>query len=191
LDRTGLLGNIAASVVTIYRGRQWLDTKGLEGEGRISYKQGLVRGIKTFQEARDQADKDLHTLFLAEYTFLAQELELCDIQDTKAINSLTKAIKEFDESFLALEVSQNTGVYKCVEKSFSHRPEFRYKEMPKDAVHVACAGHKARLDNILRSPGINLTEKELLKQRYSNMIAAQSIYLEKQKKILLNNPITE
>jgi hypothetical protein len=58
--------------------------------------------------------------------------------------------------------------------------------MPKDAFHVACAGHKARLDNILKSPGINLLEKELLKQRQANMITAQSVYLEMQKKLLAN-----
>jgi hypothetical protein len=53
-------------------------------------------------------------------------------------------------------------------------------------IHVACTGHKTRLDNILKSPGINLLEKELLKQRQANIITAQSIYLEMQNKILVN-----
>ena len=38
MDRTGLIGKIQIGVTTIYQGRQWLDTEGLEGEGRISYK---------------------------------------------------------------------------------------------------------------------------------------------------------
>jgi len=58
--------------------------------------------------------------------------------------------------------------------------------MPKDAFHRACGGHKTRLNNILRSPGINLTEKKLLEQRLTNIITAQSVYYEKQKKALTN-----
>jgi hypothetical protein len=184
LDRIGLLANIYDSALAIDQGRKWLDTDGLEHEGRISYKNGLALGIEAFRKTQARADDDLHTFLAVEYTFLTQELEFCAPQDTKAITSLTKAILEFDEAFLALEVLQNAESYKFVEKAISHRPEFRYKEMPKDAFHVACAGHKARLDNILKSPGINLTEKELLKQRHSNMVTTQSVYLEKQKKIL-------
>jgi predicted nucleic acid-binding protein len=184
LDKAGLLAKINAGVITIYQGRKWLDIEGLEGEGRISYKNGLALGIEAFQEAQTHSADDLQTLFVAEYMFLVQELELCASGDTKAIASLTKAIQEFDEAFLALEVLQNAEIYQSVEKTYSHRTEFRHKGMPKDAFHVACAGHKARLDNILRSPGINITEKQLLKQRYSNMATAQSEYLERQKRIL-------
>jgi hypothetical protein len=62
---------------------------------------------------------------------------------------------------------QNAETYILLEKVFSHRPEFRYKGMPKDAFHVACAGHILRIKNILKSPGINLVEKGLLEQRRS------------------------
>lgn len=186
MDRTGLIGKIHAGVTMIYRGRQWLNTEGLEGEGRVSYQDGLTLGIEAFLEAQSGAAKDLHTLFVVEYTFLIQEFELCDLRDTKARISLKKAIQEFDEAFLALEVLQNKEIYKFVEKTYSTRTEFRHKGMPKDAAHVACAGHRARLDNILKSPGINLLEKELLKQRCANMTTAQSVYLEKQKLLLHN-----
>ena len=50
--------------------------------------------------------------------------------------------------------------------------------------HHACISHKTRLKNILRSPGINLIEKALLRQRLSNLSTAQSGYIEKQKKAL-------
>jgi hypothetical protein len=58
--------------------------------------------------------------------------------------------------------------------------------MPKDAFHVACSGHYQRITNSLKVSGINSAEKELLYQRRSNMTTAQSVYLEKQKKILLH-----
>jgi len=49
---------------------------------------------------------------------------------------------------------------------------------------VACSSHCTRLKNILRSPGIDSIEKNLLKQRYANLAAAQKGYIEKQKKAL-------
>ena len=128
----------------------------------------------------------MELLIIAEYTFLGQELELCVSADTNAITSLTKSVQEFDEAFLALDLLQNTGIYELLEKAFSHRHEFRYRGMPKDAFHVACGGHIVRIKNILKAPGINLAEKELLEQRRANIITAQSAYIEKQKKIVLN-----
>ena len=93
----------------------------------------------------------MYTLVLAEYAFLGQELELCTVQDKQARSSLSKAIQDFDEAFLALEVLQNTQVYNFMEKAISHHSEYRHKGMPKDAFHVACAGHKVRLDNVLKA----------------------------------------
>jgi hypothetical protein len=54
-----------------------------------------------------------------------------------------------------------------------------------DAFHRACTAYRTRLNNVLRSPGINMIEKAVLKQRAANMTAAQSGYIEKQKKVLL------
>jgi hypothetical protein len=88
LDQTGLPDRINTSVKAIYQGKEWLDTEGLEGKGRISFKGGF-----------------------------------------------------------ALDVLKNADIYKSVEKTYSHRKEFRYKKMPKDAFHVACAGHTVRLEN--------------------------------------------
>jgi hypothetical protein len=186
LDRTGYLDKINNGVILIYKGRDGLDTDGGEREGRISFQTGLAIALDTFKKIQLQVNEDLELLILAEYVFLGQELQFCASSDTNAKTSLTRAIQEFDEAFLALGVLQNTEVYKSLEKAISHRPEFRYKEMPKDAFHVACAGHRVRIQNILKSPGINLAEKELLKQRYSNMGTAQSVYLEKQKEILVS-----
>jgi hypothetical protein len=184
LDRTGLLAKIFDSASTIAQGRKWLDTDGLEHEGRINYRKGLALGLEAFREAQTHAHEDLYSLFIAEYTFLGQEFEFCVPQDTKTKTSLSKAISEFDEAFLALEVLGNAVGYKFAEKTYSTRTEFRYKGMPKDRFHVACAGHIVRIENILKSPVINFLEKELLQQRQENIKTAQAVYLEKQKKII-------
>jgi hypothetical protein len=186
LDRAGLLSKINAGVITIYQGRQWLDTEGLEGDGRISYKTGLAIAMEAFKEVCVHATEDLELLFLAEYTFLTQELNLCTPIDTNARTSLTAAIREFDEGFLASGILQKAENYKLIHEALSTRTEFRYRRMPKDAFHVACAGHYQRITNSLKVSGINPAEKELLYQRRSNMVTAQSVYLEKQKGILLH-----
>jgi len=84
-------------------------------------------------------------------------------------------------------VSYHNGLALALE-TFKKVQECRYNNMPKDAFHYMCAGHQTRIENILKAPGISLAEKELLKQRYDNLVKAQSIYYEKQKNVLSSNP---
>jgi len=185
LDRTGLLAKkIADSVVQIDRGRKWLDTDGLEHEGRISYKDGLVAALEAFKEAQNYADTNLEIPMRSEYAFINQELHFCDPADKRTITSLKKGVLEFDEAFLALAVLQNAEAYKTAGLLFSSRSDFRYYGMPKDCFHIACSADITRLGNNLSTPGVNLAEKMLWEQRIANLKKAQSIYLLKQKKAL-------
>jgi hypothetical protein len=184
LDPAGLLLNIYTGVTDIYQGRKWLDTAGRESGGREIYHNGLSRAFEAFQEVKKYAVEDLSTLIIVEQTYLAQELACCVHTDRKAANSLKNAISAFDEGLLALKVVESGLPYRNAEQTYSHRKNCRYAGMPKDAFHYACTGHIKRLDGILRAPGINLTEKNLLEQRLSNVATAQSIYVEKQKKAL-------
>ena len=102
-------------------------------------------------------------------------------------NSLTKAIQNFDDAFLALQAVEES-CYKIAEKIYPHHKDYRVKGgFPKDSFHVACGSHKTRIQNILRSPGIDPIEKTLLKQRLANLPAAQNGYIEKQRKSLAEN----
>ncbi|GBU26527.1 hypothetical protein R84B8_00037 [Treponema sp. R8-4-B8] len=74
--------------------------------------------------------------------------------------------------------------YEVVEQAIPHDKDYRVSGFPRDAFHVACIGHKTRIQNILKAPGIDLIEKTLLKQRLANMSTAQTAYVEKQKKAL-------
>jgi hypothetical protein len=182
LDKIGLFNRIFDAVIDIYHGRIGLDTDGGEHEGRISFRRGLSGATEAFTEAH--VIQDLEVLILAEYTFLGQELQFCDPTETQAIASLVQAIQSFDDALLALEMVQDKSTYIPVEKSYPHQDKYRVHNMPKDAFHIACIAHRTRLQNILRSPGINLTEKALYQQRFANMAAMQSVYLEKQRTIL-------
>jgi hypothetical protein len=122
---------------------------------------------------------------LVEYTFLSQELEFCDGSDKESLSSLTKALKSFDDAFLALKTVEDKTLYKVAETIIPHDEKYRVGVVyPKDSFHVACGSHKTRLENILRSPGIDPIEKALLKQRLANLPTAKKAYIEKQKKAL-------
>jgi hypothetical protein len=161
-----------------------LDTDGREADGRVSYNDGLSLALASFKTAQDGAADDLETLVLLEQAYLAQELAFCTPIDTKAANSLANAIHGFDEGLLALKAVEAGISYSIVDQCLPHRKETRFNGLPKDSFHYACSGHLERLDGVLHSPGINMTEKLVLEQRLANITTAQSVYVEKQKKAL-------
>jgi hypothetical protein len=182
LAQTGYIDNILEAAISIDSGRKGFATRGKEQEGRILYERGIAEALSTFEKAQASADPQL--LILVEYTFISQELQLCPETDKDTINSLTAAVQGFDDAFLTLEVVENSIGYKEAEKTYPHHKDYRISGYPIDAFHVACRSHKTRLQNILRSPGIDPIEKDLLKQRIENMSTAQNGYINKQKKAL-------
>jgi hypothetical protein len=75
LDRIGLINSIYKATSNIDLGRKGVATRGKAEEGRISYEDGIAEAMTAFKEA--QATADPQTMIVAEYTFLAQELEFC------------------------------------------------------------------------------------------------------------------
>jgi len=181
LAKIGLVDRINKAALNIDLGRKGFAILGKEREGRIFYEDGIAEAMLAFQEAQTTADPQ--ALLLAEYTFITQEFQLCDKTDTDTINSLTKAIESFDDAFLALKAVEGSG-YTSVDLATPHNGKYRVNGFPKDSFHIACIAHKTRLQNILRSPGIDPIEKTLLKQRLANLPSAQNGYIEKQRKAL-------
>jgi hypothetical protein len=182
MDTTGLINSILVSVVRIDRGRKGFATDGGEHEGRISYEKGIAAASIAFAEALSTADPQ--TIILAESAFLNQELEFSSEQDSNTRSSLTQAIQSFEDALRSLEIVENKKLYKAAEATHPTSPKYRINGFPKDAFHLACIAHRTRLRNVLRSPGISMTEKAVLEQRTVNMTAAQSGYIEKQKNAL-------
>jgi hypothetical protein len=188
LDLILLANNITNAVIHIDSGRKGFATRGKEHEGRLSYERGISEALSNFKEASNQrfaATADPQTIILAEYTFLSQELEFCEKTDKDSIASLTKAIRFFDDAFLALETVEGLH-YEIADKTIPHDAKYRISGFPMDAYHIACDSHKTRLKNVLRSPGIDPIEKALLRQRLLNLSAGQGGYVEKQRKALGN-----
>jgi hypothetical protein len=187
LDKIGLTLKISDAVINIVSGRKGFATRGKAEEGRISYETGITEAMSAFKEASNQrfaAAADPQTIILAEYTFLSQELEFCEKTDKDSLSSLTQALQSFDDAFLALKAVEDKTQYQGAENTYPHSKKYRVGVFPKDAFHIACIGHKTRLQNILRTPGLDPIEKALLKQRLANLSAGQGGYAEKQRKIL-------
>ncbi len=182
MDLIGCIDNINTAVTNIDAGRKGFATRGKEHDGRILYETGIAHALASFLEIQTSADPQ--ALILAEYTFLVQELSFCDKTDKDSLSSLTRAIEDFDDAFSALKTVEDKTLYQGAETTYPHYKKYRISGYPKDAFHLACISHKTRLQNILRSPGIDPIEKALLKQRLANLMTAQNSYIEKQKKAL-------
>jgi hypothetical protein len=177
-----LLNNILAGAYNIDQGRKGFAIPGKEREGRIYYENGIALAMSAFQEAQDTADPQ--TIILAETAFLTQELQFCAEGDTDTRNSLIYAIQSFRDSLRSLETVEDGAAYKNAETTYLTDPKKRVKGFPMDAFHQACGSHYTRLRNILRTPGVEMLEKAVLKQRATNMKAARDTYVEKQRKVL-------
>jgi hypothetical protein len=182
LDQIGLVNSIVEAVTSIDFGRKGFAIRGKAEEGRISYEDGIDKAMSAFQEA--QATTDPQTIILAEYTFLSQEFQFCEKTDKDSLSSLAQAIQSFDDAFLALKIVEDKTIYQGAENSHPHSKKYRVSGFPKDSFHIACIAHKTRLQNVLRSPGIDPIEKALLKQRLVNLSAGQGGYVERQRKAL-------
>ncbi|GBU28606.1 hypothetical protein R84B8_02166 [Treponema sp. R8-4-B8] len=182
MDQIGLVSRITTATKNIDAGRKGFATRGKEQEGRILYEDGIAEAFSIFVESQTAADPQ--ALILAEYAFITQELQLCDKSDKESISSLTRAIRFFDDAFLALQAVEDKQQYQGTEKTIPHDLKYRVKGFPKDSFHIAFNGHKTRIQNILKTPGLDPIEKDLLKQRLANLSTAQTAYLESQRKAL-------
>jgi len=182
LDPAGLINSITLAAYNIDKGRKYLATDGLEHAGRIFYEEGISTALDTFKNS--QASNDPLTMILVELTFLRQELQFCDEADTITYNSLILAIQSFEDALRCLKIVDDSTLYQGAEATYPTTSKYRYHGFPRDAVHLACVAHRTRLQNSLRTPGINMIEKSVLIQRAANMPTIQAAYAEKQGKAL-------
>jgi hypothetical protein len=182
MDLTGYLARIVSATVYIDEGRHGLNTDGKEHEGRLSYEVGISSALSIFQEI--QTIGDPLTFILSEAAFLQQELQFCDESDVTTHSSLTKAIQSFEDALRCLKTVEDPSAYHSAETTYPTDTKNRIRNFPRDAVHQACSAHWTRLQNSLRTPGINMKEKAVLTQRAANMKTAQTGYLVKQKEAL-------
>jgi hypothetical protein len=184
MEKIGLLDSIVQSMESIDLGRKGLATEGGESAGRIAFSGGLLTVLAVFKEVYDNAVNDIETAILVEYAYLTEERRYCSPAEPGVFASMTAALVSFDDALLALKAVQNIAGYKVANQTWPHLPKYRHHEMPKDAFHLACSANRTRINNTLRTPGINTVERQVYEQRSKNMTALQNAYLSKQQSAL-------
>jgi hypothetical protein len=186
----GLLNSILLGAANIDIDRKDLATDGLEHAGRLFYEDGISTALSAFKDASDlwsASSAGPQIIIWVELAFLQQEFQFCSETDTSTRSSLAQAIQSFEDALSCLKIVEDAPAYRSAGATYPTNPKYRYHGFPRDAVHLACArtlvrAHRTRLQNSLRTPGINMIEKAVLQQRAINMTVAQGGYIEKQKK---------
>jgi hypothetical protein len=170
------------AVERIASGRVDVRTEGKAERGRIDFHDGIRLAMEIFTEV--QASRDSYLMLLAEYVYIGQELAGSRPEEKEARSSCEAAMQDFDDAFNCLKLVDTSAAYQNVELSYPHRAKYRYKDMPKDAFHLAYMGHRARVRNALRKIGFDPDEQTLLELRIATFAIAQQVYLEKQQAAL-------
>jgi hypothetical protein len=184
LEKAGLIADMMSAVERIAAGRLGFEIDGSEHEGMTEFSEGVQIASMLYTAAMNSGDCEL--MVAAEYTFLSKELEYVEDNEGGAEASAAAAIQFFDDALLALKIVENKDLYKGVDSCFPHHGKWRYNGCPKDAFHVACTSHITRIKNGLSRFGVNRRDRALAELRIAMFNAAQSVYLEKQRKALKN-----
>jgi hypothetical protein len=185
MDTDGLIIEVGKAVQRIYEGRIWLDTEGLEAKGRLRYHEGLAMAMDALDKTIPIAADDLGLPILLELGYLVQELHSCDPGDAESVASIERGMSELEDALRALSALNQGAAYRIVDLAYPRKGDRHRKDgLPKDAYHVACDSHCTRLGNILKSPGVNLTEKALLRRRIDSLRAAKAAYMDRQRAAL-------
>jgi hypothetical protein len=172
-----LVDQIVQGVYNIDLGRKGLSEEGKEGKGRIMFSTGLLTALAVFRAVGTNATNNLEALILVELAYLIEERQYCTSAEPEVLASMNRAIESFNNALRALKTVHDAASYKIAETTYPTLPQYRYHEMPKDAFHIACIANRTRINNTLRTPGINAIERQVYEQRSKNMTAAQNAYL--------------
>jgi hypothetical protein len=175
-------------VERINLGRKGLAIEGATEEGRRFFSDGLLTALDIFKEVHDNMADDIETAIRVEHAYQTEERRYCNDAEPEVLASTTAALESFEDALRAFETVQDATIYQGVNKSYPRNRKYRYCGMPKDALHIACMANYTRINNTLRTPGINSIERQVFEQRQKNMKAMQSAYLAKQNTALCLEP---
>jgi transcriptional regulator GlxA family with amidase domain len=119
-----------------------------------------------------------------EYAILTEERRHSSENESGVVASMTAGLNAFDDALLALEAVQDIAGYKVADKTWPHSSKYRVHDMPNDALHITCKADLTRIENTLRTPGINPTERELYDQRKETLTAIRDAYQKRQEAAL-------
>jgi hypothetical protein len=154
-------------------------TDGSERAGRILFEDGHALLRTAYESAINSGSA--RNIALAELSIIEQELRDGGSDEKEAMSSGKAAKRAWDDAFLALSAVEQGPAYKIADQIFPHDGDYRYKDMPHDAFHIACKSHITRLKNGMSRFGVPALDRDLVKVRINAIKAIQEIYYTLQK----------
>jgi len=167
-------GNSAIFFESTYTLEQYTIIKhALEFEGKDSFLSVLKEIGKT---------NDLDAIIKAESLTLQNERQKYGREDATVLPSLTAAAEDFSVITSAVKVVREPDAYKTAVATYHTKKAVR--GVIADGCHEALNSHIARLGNRMRAVGISIPEKNILRQRQTNMRTAKELYIGLQQEAL-------
>jgi hypothetical protein len=185
MDAISLSTRIDSADRLIAEGRIKHFTEGREAEGLHDFKEGCALLKQTFIDAR--ATNDLALILQAEHAFLTVEIDTGGNDEPLAKASAEAGLEVIEDALRALQAVALGDAYKAVELAYPlhDKRKWRYKGCPKDAFHVFCESHIARLNNGLKRYGVSAIDRDLIEFRIATLKAIEEIYCGMQRKALV------
>jgi hypothetical protein len=185
MDAISLSTRILSAEHLIVEGRVKHFTEGSEADGLREFKDGCAILKDTFTAAR--ASNDLSLILQAEFMFLTAEIAEGSDDEPLAKASAEAGLEVIEDAFRALQAVALGNAYKAVDLAYPlhDKRKWRYKGCPKDAFHVFCESHIARLNNGLKRYGVSPIDRDLIEFRTATIKALEEIYCGMQRKALV------
>ncbi|NDV26898.1 hypothetical protein [Desulfovibrio sp. JC010] len=143
----------------------------------LAFQNGLKDTLDMFKELAEA--KDPKAILEAEQIALIQEKEFAN--SAEMVNSIKPGLTQLQEARQSLELVHDSETYQKVTAAFSGKR--KQGGLPMDGFREFIKSHQARLTNRLKSDGSH-EEKNILRQRKTNLKIANETYIKLQKKAL-------
>jgi len=176
MAKTGLLLDLLALNITDADNR-----KSVEDTATFkAYATGLTTTLAMLKKIGQTNDLDL--IVKAEALTLQNEHQKYGREDATVLPSLTAAAEDFSVITSAVKVVREPDAYKTAVATYHTKKAVR--GVIADGCHEALNSHIARLGNRMRTVGISVPEKNILRQRQTNMRTAKELYIGLQQEAL-------
>lgn len=180
MEKNGFHNQYALQILTLCN-IDWGNRQQLERTKEFfTYQAGLEKTLKLLKDIKNKSDIDL--IVKTEKLITEMELSLYTEKDPSALSSIQGAIAGLKDIENSISVVKNPEAYQESKKTHSSRKKFR--DVIEDGFHVELKGQVTRLNNRIKSIGISIPEKNVLRQRKENLLVAKELYVDMQRKAL-------
>lgn len=139
----------------------------------LKYTEGLSNTTELLKKVAEM--KDLELILQVESVLVHQERQHIARKDKSSIPSLNDAVEDFDTIERVFKILKSPSTYKDATSGYGIRQ--RINGIPIDGFHHAVKSHILRLGNRVKTVGVLVPEKNLVKQRQANMRIAKELYI--------------